>query len=339
MKNLTKALLVLMALFLFACEETSTEPEGEAAPAISGAADGQGDQADKSCFIILRSVSRIPHGDGYLTTCTMDTSGRAKTCYYVWEGVIDVDSARLGDVKKVQVLYQTSENPSKWLAETAYKSQKAGPEGFQRYEFQIMDGTLSEDSDMDQEDLALVPFIKTKSGRIFDQNRSDSETGSYVLSGDNDFSFAAGDNDMCMGDDDMPTMYFSADMEEYLDNGPVYRGGQLKVVYDSERLRATEGCFGGHGSASSTSIWMGWKFDDGQAFDTQIESYVISYQCYPGGECPVITQYGDDAVINVAGNTGKVELWFYCKPGFSSGDQSNWKYDSNDGANYYVPVQ
>jgi hypothetical protein len=43
-------------------------------------------------------------------------------------------------------------------------------------------------------------------------------------------------------------------------------------------------------------------------------------------------------VLAVPAGARSLDLWFACVPGFSYVAPDNWKYDSNDGRNYVLPI-
>ncbi|HEY3354643.1 MAG TPA: hypothetical protein VGQ83_15430 [Polyangia bacterium] len=55
-------------------------------------------------------------------------------------------------------------------------------------------------------------------------------------------------------------------------------------------------------------------------------------------ESPCVTQRITEPVLAVPAGARSLDLWFACVPGFSYVAPDNWKYDSNDGRNYVLPI-
>ena len=72
-----------------------------------------------------------------------------------------------------------------------------------------------------------------------------------------------------------------------------------------------------------------------ETIETYVESY--GYACQ-GQTPPCIQDTVTDTVLDIPATAQKLEVWFWCVPGFSQGAESNWMYDSALGANYSLPI-
>jgi hypothetical protein len=324
-----------------ACSEenkpTATVQTGEA-PAFEAKADGSKDEADFDCAVVLRSVGRIPNGPGFQTTCDL---GRSGSCLYVWEGVVDVAEAVLEDVERVEVLFSTAQTGAQWYFVPA---QAVGPaqNGFVSYRFMIDEFTPAAGMSMTSLNntvIKLIPYVVRNGVRSFDHNRIASPFGVYELTLDNTWSIAA-DATCQQTESSIPEYELSyPDWEERLGGAPV-SGGQLKVVYDAQRLFAEQSCLGSQGPVSAGTVMMGYSFGGEESYTEEIEFYSESYGYACQGETsPCITRRSSQPIIDLDPGVDHVEMWFYCVPSFSAGAPSNWKYDSNFGMNYRVDVQ
>lgn len=335
-------LLVVIA----ACGEPQALLEGarpSQAPRPLGAADGAGDRADQSCLVVLRSVGRIKSGPGYATTCDLGTAVGGQ-CRYVWEGQVEVDAQQVGSLDGVEVLYRTSQTGGQWYAVKA-QAEAGGTSGFARYRFVIDEHTPAPGMSMtslNKTVIELIPYVTTPlGGRTFDHNRVSDPFGSYRLELANMWQ-VQDDPATCPGPAG-PIPQYVLDypaFNETLVGGPALAGGQLRVRYDGRRLRETQTCMGAKGPVSATTIHLGYMFDhDGSAVQTaQVEQYVESYGYACQGTTPCVTQTKDEPVISLPAGARSIQLWFYCVPGFSSGSPGNWKYDSNLGQDYELPL-
>jgi Family of unknown function (DUF6209) len=341
--------VVIGALGLMACGPQGQErlPDGirpASAPRPLGSADGFGDQADSDCLVVLRSVGRIKQGPGYATTC--DLGGSSGSCLYVWEGQVDLDAAQAAKVQAVEVLFNTSQTGAAWYAVKAVKQATSPTAGFTRYTFRIDQYTPAAGMSMTSLNgtvIELIPYAKTATGRVFDHNRVKHALGTYRLDHGNLWQVSAAPA-VCAPKPAAKTPRYVLDypaFNESLHDGPAVAGGKLQIEYDSKRLRETQSCFGSQGPVSSTTIMMGYTFDDkGPAKTTQVEQYIKSYgnACQPHAGSPCIDQTIKKPVIDLPAGASQLQLWFYCVPGFSSGAQSNWRYDSNHGKNYRLDL-
>jgi len=289
-----------------------------------------GDVADSRCRVVLRSVARVSYQSGYMTTCETDSTTTG-SCHYIWRGFVDVAADQ--DFQRVAVLFRAGD---RWFS---FPATPSGPAvgGYVPHTFEIDQYTPSAGTSLTSlmgTVLNLIPYAETTSGgRIFDHNRIADPFGNYQLDKDNSWSVGA-DTSVCVHQAPVKTPEYRLDYPagEHLIDGPVRTGGQLKINYDSRRLRETQSCMGSHGSASSTTIRMGYIVDgDGSsAQDILLETYIESQGNTRGSK--------DVQSIDVPASAKSIEMWFYCVPGFSSGAEYNWKYDSNYGANYHLTV-
>jgi hypothetical protein len=339
------ALFMTVALLMFACgnNQITDNPEKGEAIINVGAADGTGDQADSQCKVVLRSVSRVPYQGDYKTTCT-EGIGPNQSCRYIWKGYVDVASSFVSQILAVEVLYQTQETGSDWYVTQAQQEGK-GTNGMTRYSFMIFFYTIGPKTninDVHKSFINLIPYVVTSKGRLVDHNRVADPMDAYHLTIDNSWA-VTDDTNVCNGstiNENIPEYIFSyPDMKDKLVNGPVKAGGKLKINYDIDRLIKNQSCLGSEGSASGTTIMMGWTVneDSESAQKTEIGTYLESYSCY-GNESPCITENVTQPIIDVPSEARLLTFWFYCVPGFSYGSETYWKYDSNYGNNYNVDV-
>jgi len=313
--------LLAAGALLVACSANEPGAPGEAQAPSVGKADSS-DRADHDCVVVLRSA-------GSVTEYLMGPSGPPST--YL-EAKVDVADGH--GVRGVAVLYRTSNTSGRWY--TATPDDTTPGAGVTKYRFALrhfVEGGSSLAID-------LIPYVWLADGaRLFDHNRV-ADDASYELVAANEWT-VADDPEICGGASGGPTAHYILsfpDFETTLEDGPVARGGSLKVTYDGRRLRETQDCLGAEGPVSATSISLFYAFDDGEPVETQVEQYTINY----GSGCPespCVTQQITEPVIQVPARATSIALWFACIPGFSYGAQENWKYDSNYGANYVLPVE
>lgn len=333
------ALLALLGTcWLAACGGVSDESIRPAsAPHYLGAADATGDVSDGSCAVVLRKVGRVQQGPGYLTTCSTGATPQGP-CLYVWRGTIDVADAEAAGFTSIELLFSTNQTNGQWYAVTATRA-GAAKDGYVPYTFEIDRYTPADGMSMTslmRTQLTLIPYATTAAGgRLFDHNRIKDPFGAYELTDKNGWAVGE-DASTCpaLAPPPAPAMpeyvldYPS--FSETLRAGPLHAGGKLKVSYDSRRLRLTQSCMGAQGPASSTTIMMGYKTDGAAAQQRVIETYVQS--------ASGVSQQQQDSVIDLPASAKSIALWFWCVPGFSQGASTNWKYDSNFGKNYQLPV-
>jgi hypothetical protein len=327
-----RLLAVLLPLALSACGSPDSGPE--TAPEalrqalepvyVDGAAAWR-DEADTSCLVVLRDVGRVAPANGGPFT---------------WRGQVDVDAARLSDGDRVEVMYRTLETQAAFYAvSTTSPDPDAG-----RYAFVLDHFTPSAGmsfTSLNRTEIDLIPYVVRADGtRVFDHNRVAQPLDNYALRASNGWTIAA--DDTCRPDQPAAVPEYALtypDFEESLSDGPVVAGGALRVSYDARRLRETQSCLGSQGPASSTTVVAEWRFDQGPVQSAPVETYVQSsgYAC-PGQTPPCVRVETPELVLDVPADATSVALWFHCVPGFSQGAPANWKYDSDFGANYVLPV-
>ena len=311
-------------------------------PKYLNAADGSGDRPDFDCAVTLRSVGRIQSGPGYATTC--DLGDRSGSCLYVWEGFIDVDASLAGQVESVGVLFKTGQTGGQWYVSAAEPIEGAD-NGFLHYAFRIDRYTPAAGMSMtslNRTVIELIPYVRSPNGsRLFDHNRIKHPLHNYLLTLDNRWTM-----------DDAPAictpvnragaelLFSYPAFEQSVINGPVSAGKTLKVRYDGRRLRERHSCLGSQGPVSATTVMMGWMVNgEGQRVrEERVESYRESYGYACAGESPCITHEKFEPQLAIPEDARSIQMWFYCVPGFSQGQASNWRYDSNFGSNYSFEV-
>ncbi|MCK5796065.1 MAG: hypothetical protein KAI47_02725 [Deltaproteobacteria bacterium] len=342
------------ALTLGACAGAPADPglHEATAPRYLGSADGMGDEADTHCAVILRHVARIKDGPGYLTTCSESATPQSP-CSLIWRGVVDVAEDAVEKNAGVHVLFSTGQNGGAWYSVGAHR-QGPAHKGFVPYAFEINRYTPVEGmstTGLVRTRIHLIPYLETpKGGRIFDHNRVADPFASYELNVGNQWSLPD-DTRICASADlppipeptltPLPAPSYELTypgFQEFLRGGPVRAGRDLEIRYDSRRLRETQSCMGSEGPASSTTIRMGWQVnDDASTGHTQDLAQIIeSYVSCPKPPC--IQETPKDTLLSLPPNAQSLQMWFFCVPGFSSGASYNWKYDSNLGQNYRLPV-
>jgi hypothetical protein len=315
------ALLLATIASLTGCSANPFEPGATTAPSV-GKADSS-DQADHDCAVVLRTARKV-------TSYLMGAGGPPSTS---WEVQVDVDSTR-ADVRGVGVLYRTNLTSGRWY-ELTPEDQENRP-GVVTYRFVVRNFVESGAALT----IDLIPFVRLANGvRLFDHNRLP-DTAAFELRAANEWAVADAAG-LCPDPGTRSTPHFILsypDFETTLEDGPVTRGGLLKVTYDGRRLRETQDCLGAEGPVSATTILMFHAFDDGAPEETTVEQYSVNYAggC---GESPCVTQQITEPLVRVPSGARAVAIWFACMPGFSYGAQEHWSYDSNYGANYVLPVE
>ena len=319
-------------------------PIRAAAPRPLGMADGGGDQADLRCQIVLRRVSRVRQGAGYETTCS-GSDNQAGPCLYLWRGTIEVPLAALPEVAAVQVLFRTGLTAGDWYSVPALASREPASAGFARYDFTVDHYTPAagtSQTTLQRTRIELIPYLLGRNGtRYFDHNRISDPFGSYVLELKNEWAVGE-DASACPARVAPPAPVAIFDYPTFslrLEGGPIVAGGELRIRYDGRRLREVQSCLGTHGPASVTTIIMGWRVDGGAENRAEVERYGerYGYLCQ-GQQSPCIDDVQSEPLLPLAANAKKLELWFYCVPGYDKGAPNYWKYDSNFGHNYSFEI-
>ncbi len=335
---------LVSACAISACAGDPDAPQIRKAPAPSylGSADATGDSSDHSCAVVLRTISRVKNGPGYLTTCDTGaaTSG---SCLYIWRGTIDVAADEVEDYAAVQLLFSTNQTGGQWYALEATRAGAAN-DGYVPFSFEIAEHTPAAGMSMTslmRTRLNVIPYLETTAGgRVFDHNRVSDPFGNYTLTSENGWAIED-DPAVCAPVTPAPTPIYELSyptFTEHLRNGLVRAGGELEVRYDSRRLRETQPCMGSQGPASATTIHMGWRVN-GDASTTKTRELELYVESSVGCQAPpCVTVSPRDARIQLPKSATSLQMWFYCVPGFSQGAQANWKYDSNFGQNYELPV-
>lgn len=305
------------------------------APSVVLGADGVGvDAADTACALVLRSVGRVDNGTGGYAT---GASG-----LYTWDGIIAANPAVVGD-QKIEVLYQTTMAPNAWYIAPATRV------AAEQYTFRIDDHTPSpgmSTTSLSRTVIRLIPYIVgADGGRLFDHNRVADVFATYTLDSQNGWRIAATDApgaNACVAATPATTPRWTfayPAWEPTLVGGPARAGGAVTVAYDGRRLRETQGCMGSHGSASATTLFVGWMFDGNEdhSGSAQVERYVVAsgIGC-SGPTSPCVTDEVTSPEIAIPADARGLDVWFWCQPGFDSAP--NVHYDSNQGSNYHLAV-
>jgi hypothetical protein len=324
----------------------TTEIKPGEAP-VFGSADDTGDQADYSCLVVLRSVSRLRDtsgmgGSGWVTTCSGTGIG-GSSCKLIWFGSIDVDAQRLSEIQSVEVLFRTNQTGDNWYVAPASRGAMNGK--YVKYNFKIDDYTPAEGmsiSSLARTEIQLIPYVVTTSGiRVFDHNRIDSPLGAYDLTSYPDWRIDPSDE--CPAFETTPKIVFDyPDYNHELQDGPIKAGGKLRIEYDGRRLREDQSCFEQDSETKSTSIFMAWMYnlDPFRIEQTRVEYY----QEDTGTTCanqedPCITQEINQIELDIPQDAWAIDMWFYCDAGLDDNGQPEFYYDSDYNQNYYWPVE
>jgi hypothetical protein len=261
----------------------------------------------------------------------------------VWKGAVDVDAARFDEVARVEVMYRTLSTMGAWYSVPAYEV-TGSDDGFRHFAFTLDHFTPGEGmsfTSLNRTEIDLIPYVVLHDGtRVFDHNRVAHPLANYELRLANGWSVQP--DGVCQPDVPPPVPEFVLsypDFAEALHDGPLTAGGQLRVSYDPLRLRATQGCLGSQGPVSATTVVANWRFDDAVVHSATVETYTESYgYACQGQPTPCVKTEAFDPVLDLPPAATRVELWFHCVPGFSAGAEANWKYDSDFGQNYVLPI-
>jgi hypothetical protein len=336
--------LLTAATLVGACAGAPEQPQVRKAPAPSylGSADATGDSSDHGCALVLRTINRVKSGPGYLTTCDTGATPNGP-CRYIWRGRLDVAADEAEQYASVQLLYTTNQTGGQWYALEATRA-GAAKGGYVPYGFEIAEHTPAAGMSMTslmRTTLNAIPYLETTAGgRVFDHNRIADPFGNYALTSDNGWAIAD-DPKVCAPLSPAPTPTYELSyptFTETLRDGPVRAGGKLELRYDSRRLRETQSCMGSHGPAQATTIRVGWRVNgDPATTKTQdLEQVIVSSMGCQSPPCVSVTPR--DSTLELPKNATSLSMWFYCVPGYDQGAQQNWKYDSNLGKNYQLPV-
>jgi hypothetical protein len=288
--------------------------------------------ADTRCTVILRTVER---GGGPGGCFTGSHSGVNQECCYLWEweGTVDVDTGAHRDLLGVHVLYRTNTSGGSWYQVAASPQGWVGP-STARYAFRIAEhtpSTCTPPSEISSATIDLIPYARITAGRLFDHNVISDPLGTYDLSTSNQWKLDQ--SSACGLETPAARWVFSyPGFEEQVESGPITAGGTVTIVYDGRRLRETQSCMGAEGAARATTIRVRYMFDGKPESlgEEVVEAYVESYRG--------VDRQTREPEIKIPDRATTLAVWFYCQPGFSQGAEANWKYDSNQGANYVEAI-
>lgn len=315
------SVITVLAAFLSACgaeppEAPAPRATASTAPAL-GKADGS-DQADRACSFVLRDVSRVFGGQGYVESC------QGSSCNFVWRGNVDVAKDAFPQGATVGVLYHLVGDAGWWEVQA---TPTTGPRpGFSHYGFEISEHLFGAQASEDQLatlSIELVPFIQLGDGtRLFDHNRHSGDLENYVLRQSD--GFAVGADASCPAV--AGTIHFQSDWQETL-IGSLHADGWLAVDYSLDRLPECRGTHNGH-----------------PAWDT-----LASVRFLPSGEVvtasvrelesvngtPTNSAHEKPLEVKIPADATSVELWFH---NYSGAGQSCDTWDSNFGSNYVFEI-
>ena len=235
------------ALLATACSSPAPAPEASGSTEVTtapmlGVAGGQ-DGSDRSCHVVLRSASRVPgNTGGYQTNCVPNSS-----CWYVWEGLLDVSAEAVELGANPVVLFQVGSDPT-WRQVDAQPIDS--PEGQHLYSFRIDEHTVPDGMSMTslmRMELQLAAALEMPDGsRLFDHNRNAGDFDNYVLDADNMWA-VEDDASTCSRVVQQSEIDFRSDWNN-VQQGALVAGGNVTIDYDLNRL--TE-CFGSDNGAPS----------------------------------------------------------------------------------------
>ncbi len=313
--------LAILALFSAACGDSETVGEGNTTRSVAprlGSADSM-DSADYSCQIILRQATRRMDGGRYIERCAAD--GR---CYWTWRATADVPSHVVENGSTAHVLYRASNGD--WLSVDGVAIGGA-EEGFQRFGFDIYEGTLSPGSTsttgISRYTLPLIPYLQTADGqRIFDHNRVVEPSESYVLNATNALSILD-DPRLCSSDPVDAVIQFSADWKQTV-FGELKGGNSVAVVYDQNRSAQ---CRGTHNGNPAWTLEANARFTP--TGDVQTAS-VIAFNQRFGSEADSVSPK-----MVIPDDASKMDIWFK-NAAYTGGFCES--FDSNFGRNFSFDV-
>lgn len=177
-----RSFLVLAALppFFAACSSAPADTDAPAGAVSADAplvgVDGSGDNADRACHVVLRSMARIPNNTGGYVTHNHSS--------WVWRAVIDVSDLAISEGAIPAVLYKPA-GSDEWKSVDATPEVSEG--GFTRHVADVWEGMPTEGMSgtaLMNTNVPVIPYLRlAEGGRLFDHNRITDPMGSYAISG------------------------------------------------------------------------------------------------------------------------------------------------------------
>ncbi len=272
-----------------------------------------GDLSDTTCSVVLRQASVNLEGRmGPQTDCS---SG---TCWVVINGSFDVSMPLVQAAVAPGVLYRSAID-GLWREATALPSWDAGL-GYLRYSFTLNHDTFT--SGPNSQTVNMIPFVRTVAGgRAFDHNRIADTLGSYVLTGENDWSVPADSSCPAAAPHGIMTLVFAQGWEDS-GYGSLLQNGKLDINYDIYRIPSGLGCTTDGVSAFAVTAFVQLQ-PSGTTLSERIDGPLDAtgkYQSLP-------------LEFDIPSDATQVALWF-----LDSSECRGDEWDSQYGSNYVYPV-
>lgn len=309
------------SLLLTACGVANVETLGvQSGQAPGQALSGTGDQSDRSCRVVLRSVQRSPdfQNGGFRQNC------EGSVCTWVFDGQVDVSKDAFASAPQVFVLYHLESDAKWWEAEAV--ADGSGMPGFWHYTFQVSEhlvGASASEDELAKARVQLIPYVRLDGGgRLFDHNRRPGDLDNYSFGEQQYWSvWSDGSCKSVSG-----SISFFENWQTY-QSGVLHAGGWLAVDYDLDRLprcRATHNGYPAWGTTAFVRFAPSGKIESGAVNDFERVSGV-----------PTNTALDKRFEVKVPAGTTSAELWFKNESGAGNFCES---WDSNYGANYRFDV-
>lgn len=317
-------LMTAAALVLVGCGTATAVVETEAEESFETAEGALAtDAADRSCTVVLRSLSRTPNGPGFETKCT------ATGCQVVWSGALDVAEAALARGARPQVMFK-NQDASRWTVVTPRKTTGA-PAGYARFAVKLEKNTLSDGlsaTALARARIEVAPYLKLTDGsRLFDKQRGQGAFENYVLSQATGFSVS--ENAAVCGPPRAPARIDFLGSFTQEQRGAIVAGHTATLTYAHERLTTCRGTHNGYPAWDITAYVR--ALPSGQVASGSLKSLQTM-----GGNPSTVNIVSMPFTFSVPVGTTELEVWFKNVTGAGSTCEA---YDSNFGANYRFPVE
>lgn len=280
---------------------------------------GGGDQAERSCNVVLRSLER----DGI--SCVSGGS-----CWWVFKGVLDISAQAVSEGARPALLFK-NRDASAWTRVAATRGSGA-PAGFTRYVFRATRNTLTDGMSATAYQRAWVefaPYLLTKAGgRLFDHNRLPDAFTNYRADLRGGWSVAPDDGVCGPLPERAPRIAFTPSWQT-AQRGAVVAGQPAVIDYAIERL---ETCRGTHNGYPAWDVRAFVRFlPSGELVEGSVRGF-NSPTGVPSNAGAVSAPF---TVTPPSGTTG-LEVWF---KNFTGAGSSCVAWDSNHGSNYRFDVE
>jgi hypothetical protein len=286
-------------------------------------ADGK-DAADRSCNVVLRSLSRVPNGPGYTTKCTAGAG-----CAVVWSGFVDVSAQAVSEGAKPYVMYK-NQDAATWTQVTPTKVAGA-PQGYQRYKVTLQKNTMSDGmsaTGLSRARIDVAPFIRMPNGaRLFDKQRGQTDYQNYVINAAGGWAIAD-DASVC----GLPPPEGKVDFLQgwyTVQRSALFAGGKGVISYAIDRLPS---CRGTHNGYPAWDVQAFVRFSPGG----EVVSGSVRGFNNPGGTPSNASAVSTPWTFDIPRGATSAEVWFKNFTGAGSTCES---WDSNLGANYRFTVE